>query len=84
MSDETSTLRDALRYSHIGLTMVVIGGLCFWAGFLADDYFGWSPWGMLGGLFLGIMAAMAYFVNQMRQLSRELEEQKESNDHGDV
>lgn len=75
MEEENSTFREAIRYSHLGLTMVVIGGLFFWGGLQADTYFGWSPWGMLGGLFTGILFAMAYFVNQVRQMGRELREE---------
>lgn len=52
--------------------MVVIGGLFFWGGLEADAYFGSSPWGMLGGLFLGIMAGMGYFVNQVRRMDQDL------------
>lgn len=75
MANEKSTFREAIRYSHLGLTMVVIGGLFFWGGMLVDDYLGWSPWGMLGGLFLGILSAMAYFANQVRQMGRRLREE---------
>lgn len=87
MAEEPSTFREAIRYSHLGLTMVVIGGLFFWGGLQADAYFGWSPWGMLGGLFLGILSAMAYFVNQVRQMGRKLREETadegEPGPHGD-
>lgn len=52
--------------------MVAIGALFFWGGLRADAYFGWSPWGMLGGLFLGILAGMGYFVNQVRRMDEDL------------
>jgi len=77
MAEEGASFREAIRYSHLGLTMVAIGGIFFWGGLKLDDYFGSSPWGMLGGLFLGIVAGMLYFAGQIRRLGQKLREDED-------
>lgn len=64
----SNPLKEGMRYTHLGLTMVVIVGLGLWGGTYADDYFGISPWGTLGGLGLGILFGGAWFILEIIRL----------------
>jgi len=68
-----STLEQAFRYSHIGLTMTIIGGIFFYGGLKLDQYFQISPWGMLGGLFVGLLAGFFYFFVEISRMSDDLD-----------
>jgi F0F1-type ATP synthase assembly protein I len=64
-----------IRYSGIGLELAgAIGGLAF-VGYWIDRRFGTSPWGILGGVVLGLIGGLYNMVKQslaaMRDTSTE-------------
>ena len=74
-----STLEQAFRYSHIGLTMTIIGGIFFFGGLKVDEYFQISPWGMLGGLFVGMLAGFFYFFLEISRITNQMDSPDEPN-----
>lgn len=67
-----NSLEQAFRYSHIGLTMAIIGGGCVFAGIKADDYFSIAPWGMFLGLGFGMIAGFSYFFLEISRIIGEM------------
>ncbi|MFQ5653474.1 MAG: AtpZ/AtpI family protein [Planctomycetota bacterium] len=53
-----------LRYSALGFQVVLIFLLFAWGGYWLDDRLGWSPWGTLAGVFLGLVGI---FVTLFRE-----------------
>ena len=49
-------LRDYAKYSGLGIQMAVSLGLPIYAGYWLDERFASSPWGILIGIFLGLMS----------------------------
>ncbi|MCS6849565.1 MAG: AtpZ/AtpI family protein [Gemmataceae bacterium] len=53
--------RELGRYvalAQVGLELVAPAGI----GLLLDYYFGWSPWGVVTGAVLGLIAGLAHLV----------------------
>lgn len=48
-----------LQIAQVGFEMVVPVGL----GMAADNYLGWSPWGILGGAALGLTVGLVHLVH---------------------
>jgi F0F1-type ATP synthase assembly protein I len=60
-----------VRYSGIGLELVgVIAGLAL-AGYWIDRRFATQPWGMLGGVVLGLVGGLYNLVRESLAASRE-------------
>lgn len=47
-------LRDYARYSGLGIQMAVSLGLPLYAGWWLDKTYETSPWGILGGIVIGL------------------------------
>mgnify|MGYP000015026674 CR=1 FL=1 len=60
-----SPLRSAAVASGAGLTMLTCIGLCVYAGLRCDEYFGTSPWGLVGGSLLGGVSGIWSVIKQM-------------------
>ena len=73
-----------MRYSLIGLELAgVIGGLAF-AGHWIDGRFGTTPWGMLGGVVIGLVGGLYNLVRESLAAVREAktEDQLASTEEG--
>ena len=61
-------LGDAMRYTQVGMVlivpMLVLGAFGYWL----DGRFGTSPWLLLGGLVLGMAGGFANFVKLVQEL----------------
>ena len=61
-------LTVALRYSHMGLVMTLIIGGFTYGGYRLGRYYGWFTRGLAGGIIIGILFALAYFLFKTRKL----------------
>ncbi|MEM8598954.1 MAG: AtpZ/AtpI family protein [Bacteroidota bacterium] len=52
---------------QVGLTMAMMAGL----GYLADDWLGTSPWGILLGSLFGVIAVFAVLMRLVADLNRQ-------------
>lgn len=60
-----------VRYSGIGLELAgVIAGLAL-AGYWIDGRFGTAPWGILGGVVLGLVGGLYNLVRESLDAARE-------------
>lgn len=60
-----------VRYSGIGLELAgVIAGLAL-AGYWIDSRFGTAPWGILGGVVLGLVGGLYNLVRESLDAARE-------------
>ena len=60
-----------IRYSGIGLELAgILAGLAL-AGYWIDGRFGTSPWGILGGVVLGLVGGLYNLVRESLDASRE-------------
>jgi ATP synthase protein I len=70
LSDTARAERGAAPYLAAMWRMVgavVVGAV---AGLLADHRFGWSPWGVVGGLGLGLTAGFWSLFRSLSQLGK--------------
>lgn len=77
-SDSTSRRRrsigqiaDAYRTAHEIVSGAMALGVLAGGGYWLDKRLGWSPWLMLTGIVLGVLAAGASFVALLQRLDRE-------------
>lgn len=64
-------LHDAIRYSSVGLQMVIMIGLCAYGGTRLDRYFETEKAFWTAGLaILGCIAAVFYMVKAFGQISK--------------
>jgi hypothetical protein len=57
---------DWMQYSGVGIQMAVTMLLCLWLGSKAEELWGFpSPWGQLGGLFLGVFASIYNLIKSI-------------------
>jgi hypothetical protein len=73
----SSPLKDGMRYTHLGLTMVVIVLLGLGAGYYVNGSWIPSPWGTLGGLALGVLAGGTWFVLEIIHLMQSSQSEEE-------
>lgn len=67
VSMRTDRSHGALAY-RITIELLVSIGVCGFVGHLADGYFGMTPWGMVGGLLLGVgVGFYTVYKDLMRQ-----------------
>lgn len=50
--------------SQLTVTVLLLGGI----GWLVDDHYGWTPWGLVTGLCLGACVGFVQFLRSVRQL----------------
>lgn len=62
---DPESMKKYFAYSQIGLEMVVPIVL----GLLADNNFGWSPWGVVVGAILGLVGGLAHLIHLTRKQS---------------
>lgn len=58
-----------MKYTHLGLTMVVIFGLCLFVGYKVDDWFGTNPVGTVSGIVSGVVFGFGFFIMEIYKLS---------------
>ncbi|MCI0651926.1 MAG: AtpZ/AtpI family protein [Planctomycetes bacterium] len=54
-----------VRYSTLGLQFAAAVSLFTFVGHLADQHWGWEPWGTLLGVALGFAAATAWLYREV-------------------
>lgn len=60
-----------MKYSGVGFEFVgAIAGFGL-VGFLLDQHYGWSPWGVLAGVGLGMVGATYNLIRETQQAERE-------------
>ncbi len=71
-----------VRYSGIGLELAgATAGLAF-LGYWIDGKFATAPWGMLGGVIIGLVGGLYNLVRESLEASREARaEDQEANDN---
>lgn len=74
------SLEEGLRYTYVGLTMVVLVGVFLYGGYRFDGYFRTSPWGTLSGLGLGVFFGFGYFILEIVRLVQEGQKQNDRED----
>lgn len=68
----------------IGLNFAVSAVIAMLFGAWLDGQFGWKPWGMLVGLFLGMAAGFRVMWQAMMKDSSEDENEEEKTDKSDA
>jgi ATP synthase protein I len=73
-----------VRYSGVGLELAgATAGLAF-VGYWIDRRFGTEPWGMLGGVVIGLVGGLYNLVRESLQAAREAKtEDQLASDEGD-
>ena len=66
----------------IGLGLQVAGGLLFFVGlgYLADGYFGTTPWGMVVGAVLGMTGVLALLIRIANEATAQSKARKAKED----
>lgn len=74
IEEKTRSGYKALRHSSLGieLAMWIVAGLLL--GFWLESKWAIAPWGVLGGLMLGILGGARSLYRTLRQMQKELEE----------
>jgi F0F1-type ATP synthase assembly protein I len=69
-TEEISFLVRGMRYGSVAtqfsVTLLVLG----YGGFKLDEKMGWSPWGSLVGIFLGLGIGVWSMLRQIEKLDR--------------
>ena len=69
-----------VRYSGVGLELAgATAGLAL-VGYWIDGKFGTSPWGILGGVFIGIVGGLYNMVRESLAAVREAKKDDDAND----
>lgn len=68
-----SRLATVVRYAGLGLEMGCAVGIGVLAGWWIDGKAGSSPWGLLGGVFIGFAAAVWMIWRSLQALQRDEE-----------
>jgi len=57
-----------LKYSGVGIQMVVMMMICLWLGEKLESYFKLfnAPWGQVWGLFFGIFTSIYNLIKQVK------------------
>ncbi len=76
-ADEPRLLTTVIRYSGLGLEMGAAVGIGAWLGWWLDGRYDSAPWGILGGVLLGGMAAGRLVWRSLATLNRGRGEQEE-------
>jgi len=50
--------------SQLTVTVLLLGGI----GWLADEHYGWTPWGLVGGLCVGSCVGFVQFLRSVQRL----------------
>lgn len=69
-ADEPTFLRTVIRFSGLGLEMGAAVGIGVFAGWWLDSRYGTDPWGLLGGVALGGLAAARLVWRSLQILNR--------------
>lgn len=64
-SPRPSGWQEYARYSGLGLQLFVSIGLLAWLGWWVDERMGWSPFGLLVGVFLGFAAGLISILSKL-------------------
>ena len=64
-----------LRYSSLGIEMVLGVLVGVWLGQWADKHWAIAPWGTLGGMVLGLGVAAKAVVRAVKQASKDADNQ---------
>lgn len=62
---------SAGRFVGIGLQIAVGVGLGFLVGRWLDNRYGWSPWGLLVGVMLGLAAGMYLLIKDAIRINKD-------------
>jgi F0F1-type ATP synthase assembly protein I len=67
---EASLLAQGMRYAGVATqffaTLVILG----YAGNFLDYKYGWSPWGVLTGILLGLSVGLWSMLRQLQQMEK--------------
>ena len=75
-SGERGTWKALGELSSIGLTLVVATVIGLVGGYYADRWLGTTPWLLLLGLVLGIVAGFVNLFRSVKRAERELDESR--------
>ncbi|OLD38009.1 MAG: hypothetical protein AUI57_08780 [Candidatus Rokubacteria bacterium 13_1_40CM_2_68_8] len=75
-SGEQGTWKALGELSSIGLTLVVATVIGLVGGYYADRWLGTTPWLLLLGLVLGIVAGFVNLVRSVKRAERELDDSR--------
>ncbi len=64
-SPRPSGWQEYARYSGLGLQLFVAIGLLAWIGWWLDGRLGWSPFGLVVGVFLGFAAGLFSILSKV-------------------
>lgn len=60
----------AMRYSAIGFNFAGSVLILGYVGYKIDENYGWSPWGLFGGLMAGMALGLYAMIVQLKKLER--------------
>lgn len=62
-------MKNYLRYSHIGLTFIVIFLIIFYSGVYLDQILATEPIFIIVGMLLGFIASLWYLINEVSHIT---------------
>jgi F0F1-type ATP synthase assembly protein I len=66
-------IRSAYSYSAVGLEMGLAVAVGYFLGSWVEGQTGWAPWGVIGGVVLGSVAAFLSLFRTLKRLQRQVE-----------
>jgi F0F1-type ATP synthase assembly protein I len=81
LSPYTKAMRSAGPLLTAGIQLAASVVLMMFVGRWLDGKFGWTPWLMLAGMFLGLAAGLVQFLRTVNAVSRREAEDKARHDH---
>jgi len=63
-------LAEGLRYGSLVTEFVLLTLIPGYFGYRLDQHYGWSSWGMLSGILLGMGLGLWMLIRQMKKLNR--------------
>lgn len=59
----------------VGLGSGICIAIGLWIGYSIDEYFKCEPWGIIGGIVLGLASAVTYMLKEIKTNVKKLEEE---------
>lgn len=72
-SSKPSSGREFYKYGGLGFEFVVIVGVFAFFGDWADRKWGWAPWGLLGGIGVGLTTGLYFLVKESNKMIRSVD-----------
>jgi F0F1-type ATP synthase assembly protein I len=70
------------RLAGAGFEFAAIVGVCGYLGYKADERWGLSPWGLIGGVGIGFAAGLYMLIKEAYRLMAQLDDKEQNSEPG--